>query len=88
MHPNKSQKQQQNKKKCKNEAVLQEINTAIAKTFYRMDTKPKHSITRQMKQKKVSQKQEENQSIETKHRNNKDDSQTKMFKTVIKMLKF
>lgn len=53
-----------------------------------MDTKPKHSITRQMKQKKVSQKQEENQSIETKHRNNKDDSQTKMFKTVIKMLKF
>lgn len=85
MHPNKSQKK---KKYKKNEAVLQEINTAVAKTFYRMDTKPKHSITRQMKQKKVSQIQEENQSIETKHRNNKDDRQTKMFKTVIKMLKF
>lgn len=41
-----------------------------------------------MKQKKVSQIQEENQSIETEHRNNKDDRQTKMFKTVIKMLKF
>lgn len=38
-----------------------------------MDTKSKHSTTRQVKQKKASQNQEKNWSIEIRHSNNKDD---------------